>query len=140
MAFDEYFVGPREDVLRENILQHNEVMVDVKVPQPAAGARMAWIKLKDRQVYDFALTSVAVVASVENGVWQDGRIVLGGVAPTPWRATMVEQALAGKDVQSAVRSASALIRNEARPLSLNAYKVDIAIGLTERAVLQAMVA
>jgi xanthine dehydrogenase YagS FAD-binding subunit len=138
VPFDEYFVGPREDVLHENILQHNEIMVDVKVPEPAAGAQMAWIKLKDRQVYDFALTSVAVVANVENGVWQDGRIVLGGVAPTPWRAEVVEQALAGKDVQSAIRSAAALIRNEARPLSLNAYKVDIAVGLTERAVLQAI--
>jgi xanthine dehydrogenase YagS FAD-binding subunit len=140
VAFDEYFVGPREDVLRENILQHNEIMVDVKVPAPVAGAGMAWTKVKDRQVYDFALTSVAVVAVVENGVWQDGRIVLGGVAPTPWRAEVVEQALVGKDVQTAIRSAAGLIRNEARPLSNNAYKVDMAVGLTERAVLQAIAA
>jgi xanthine dehydrogenase YagS FAD-binding subunit len=73
-------------------------------------------------------------------VWQDGRIVLGGVAPVPWRASVVEQALAGKDVKSAIKSAAALIRSEARPLSLNAFKVDIAIGLTERAVLQAIAA
>jgi xanthine dehydrogenase YagS FAD-binding subunit len=138
VSFDEYFVGPREDVLRENILQHNEMMVDVKVPAPAAGTKMAWIKLKDRQVYDFALTSVAVSAVIEDGVWQDGRIVLGGVAPVPWRATVVEQALVGKDVQATIRSAAGLIRNEARPLSNNAYKVDIAVGLAERAVLQAM--
>jgi xanthine dehydrogenase YagS FAD-binding subunit len=96
---------------------------------------MAWTKLKDRQVYDFALTSVAVVATVDGGVWQDGRIVLGGVAPVPWRAEVIEQALAGKDIRSAAKSAAALIRNEARPLSNNAYKVDIAMGLTERAVL-----
>jgi len=137
VAFDDYFVGPREDVLRENVLQHNEVMVDVQVPQPV-GTQMAWIKLKDRQVYDFALTSVAVVANVVDGVWQDGRIVLGGVSPVPWRAAVVEQALAGKDVKATIKSASALIRNEARPLSLNSYKVDIAVGLTERAVLQAI--
>ena len=64
--------------------------------------------------------------------------MLGGVSPTPWRATVVEAALAGKDVKSAIKSAAALIRSEARPLSLNAYKVDIAIGLTERAVLAAL--
>jgi xanthine dehydrogenase YagS FAD-binding subunit len=135
VAFDEYFIGPREDVLRENILQPNELMVDVKIPAPAANTRMAWIKLKDRQVYDFALTSVAVVASVDGGVWQDGRVVLGGVSPVPWRASVVEQALAGKDIAATVKTAAALIRNEARPLSNNAYKVDIAIGLTERAIL-----
>ncbi len=135
VAFDEYFIGPREDVLRENILQPNEMMVDVKVPTPAANTRMAWTKLKDRQVYDFALTSVAVVATVDGGVWQAGRVVLGGVAPVPWRAEVVEKALAGKDIAATARSAAALIRNEARPLSNNAYKVDIAVGLTERMLL-----
>jgi xanthine dehydrogenase YagS FAD-binding subunit len=135
VPFDEYFIGPREDVLRENILGHNELMVDVTIPAPAANTRQAWIKLKDRQVYDFALTSVAVVASVDGGVWQDGRVVLGGVSPVPWRATAVEQALAGKDIAATVKTAAALIRGEARPLSNNAYKVDIAIGLTERAIM-----
>jgi xanthine dehydrogenase YagS FAD-binding subunit len=136
VAFDDYFIGPRQDVLRENILEHNELMVDVRVPK--ALPNMAWIKLKDRQVYDFALTSVAVAADIQGGVWNDGRIVLGGVAPVPWRAQAVEQALVGKDVQSAIKSAAAIIRNEARPLSLNTFKVDLAIGLTERAVLQAL--
>jgi xanthine dehydrogenase YagS FAD-binding subunit len=134
VLFDEYFIGPREDVLRETILQPNELMVDVKVPTPAAGTKMAWIKLKDRQVYDFALTSVAVVATVNGGVWESGRVVLGGVSPVPWRAEVVEQAMAGKDIASAAQAAAALIRNQARPLSNNAYKVDIAVGLTERAI------
>lgn len=134
VAFDDYFVGPRVDVLRENILEHNELIVDVKAPTWPENTKMAWIKVKDRQVYDFALVSVAVVATVEDGVWQDGRIVLGGVAPVPWRAEVVEKALVGKNIQEAIKTAAALIRGEARPLSLNAYKVDIAIGLTERAV------
>jgi xanthine dehydrogenase YagS FAD-binding subunit len=135
VAFDDYFVGPREDVLRENVLQHNELMVDVQVSALAPNAKMAWTKIKDRQVYDFALVSAAVVANIEDGVWKDGRIVLGGVAPVPWRATVVEEALAGQNVNEAITNAAALIRGEARPLSLNAYKVDMAIGVTERAVL-----
>jgi xanthine dehydrogenase YagS FAD-binding subunit len=135
VTFDEYFIGPREDVLRENVMGHDEMMVDVTVP--AAPPNQAWVKLKDRQVYDFALVSVAVAANIQGGVWQDGRIVLGGVAPTPWRATVVEEALAGQNVESAITSAAALIRNEARPLSNNAYKVNLAIGMTQRAVLQA---
>jgi xanthine dehydrogenase YagS FAD-binding subunit len=135
VTFDEFFIGPREDVLRENVLQPNEVMVDVSVPTPAANTKMAWTKLKDRQVYDFALTSVAISAVLDGNTWTDGRVVLGGVSPVPWRAQVVEQALVGKDIQSAARTAAALIRNEARPLSNNGYKVDIAVGLVERAIM-----
>jgi xanthine dehydrogenase YagS FAD-binding subunit len=140
VAFDDYFIGPREDVLRENILQPNEMMVDVRIPTLAPNTKTAWIKLKDRKVYDFALISVAVVATVEDGVWQDGRIVLGGVAPVPWRATDVEEALQGNDVEASIKDAAALIRNAARPMSENAYKVPLAIALTERAVLAALAA
>src|SRR5579859_2523964 len=61
VKFDDYFHGPREDVLTENVLKANEVMTEVFVPTPAAGSKMAWNKLKDRQVYDFALVSVAAI-------------------------------------------------------------------------------
>ena len=138
VAFDDYFIGPRTDVLRENILTGNEVMTEVSLPAPNANLKTAWIKLKDRQVYDFALVSVAVAANVDNGVWKDGRIVLGGVAPVPYRAKVVEDALQGKDIKASIGQAAATIRTVARPLSANAYKVDIAQGLIERAVLQAL--
>src|SRR6266571_3446136 len=91
VAFDDYFHGPREDVLTENVLKPNEVMTEVFVPAPTAGAKMAWTKLKDRQVYDFAVVSVAAVFTVDGaGNWSDGRVTLGGVAPVPYRATVVE--------------------------------------------------
>src|ERR671935_28010 len=129
VPFDSYFIGPREDVLRENVLRPDEVLVEVTIPNPASGSKMAWTKLKDRQVYDFALTSVATVFTVDGtGAWQDGRIVLGGVSPVPYRAKVVEDALRGKDVRSSVRQAAAQIRTVARPMSLNGYKVDLAQG------------
>lgn len=138
VPFDSYFIGPREDVLRENILKHNEILVDVEIPRLAPNTKTAWFKLKDRQVYDFAVVSVAAVVTQENGVWKDGRIVLGGVSPVPWRAKVVEDALAGKNIKDAIKEAAARIRTVARPMSLNAYKVDIAIGLTERVVMNAL--
>src|SRR5437762_1781573 len=64
VPFDNYFIGPREDVLRENVLKPDDVMVNVSIPTPAAGAKMGWTKLKDRQVYDFAIASVAAVFTV----------------------------------------------------------------------------
>src|SRR5579864_4203328 len=139
VSFDNYFHGPREDVLTENILKPNEVMTRVSVPTPAAGTKMAWTKLKDRQVYDFAVVSVAVAFTLDNaGKWNDGRIVLGGVAPVPYRAAVVETALKGQDVRATAKQAAAQIRTVARPMSLNAYKVDVAQNLIERTLLQAL--
>ena len=138
VAFDQYFHGPREDVLTENVLKANEIMTEVVIPTPAAGTKMAWNKLKDRQVYDFALVSVAVAFTTDGGNWKDGRVTLGGVAPVPYRATAVEDALKGKDIKSAIKQAAAQVRTVARPMSLNAYKIDLVQGLIERTVLQAL--
>src|SRR5215468_5775017 len=124
VPFDQYFHGPREDVLTENVLKPNELLTEVTVPTPAAGTKMAWTKLKDRQVYDFAVVSVAVAFTLDSaGKWADGRVVLGGVAPVPYRAAVVETALKGQDVKATAKSAAAQIRTVSRPMSLNAYKV-----------------
>jgi len=138
VPFDQYFHGPREDVLTENVLKPNEIMTEVFIPTPAAGTKQAWTKLKDRQVYDFAVVSVAATFTTDGGNWKDGRITMGGVAPVPYRAQVVEDAIKGKDIKSTIKQASAQIRTVARPMSLNGYKVDIAQGLLERTVLQAL--
>lgn len=138
VSFDSYFTGPREDVLRENVLKPDELMVNVTIPQLAANTKTAWSKLKFRQVYDFALVSVAVVVMQENGVWKDGRIVLGGVSPVPYRAKVVEQALAGKNIKDNIKAAAATLKTVARPMSVNAYKVDVATTLIESTVLNAL--
>jgi xanthine dehydrogenase YagS FAD-binding subunit len=138
VPFDQYFHGPREDVLTETVLKANEVMTEVFIPTPAAGSKQAWTKLKDRQTYDFAVIAVATVFAADGSNWRDGRVTLGGVAPVPYRATVVEDALKGKDIKASIKQAAAQIRTVARPMSLNAYKVDIAQGLVERTVLQAL--
>ena len=138
IAFDDYFAGPRVDVLRENVLKPDELMTHVMIPTPAPGTKMAWTKLKDRLVYDFALVSVAVAFTLDGNNWKDGRITLGGVSPVPYRAKVVEDALKGKDVKATIQQAASQIRTVARPMSNNAYKVDLAAGLIERTVLQAL--
>ncbi|TME29052.1 MAG: xanthine dehydrogenase family protein subunit M [Chloroflexi bacterium] len=138
VAFDSYFIGPREDVLRENVLKKDEFVTYITIPNPASGTKMAWNKLKDRQVYDFALTSVAVSFTMNGNNWNDGRVVVGGVSPVPYRAKVVEDALKGKDIKATAKQAAAQIRTVARPMSLNAYKVDLAAGLIERTILDAL--
>ena len=138
VEFDDFFIGPREDILRENVLQADEVLVEVFIPTPAAGTKQGWTKLKNRQVYDFALVAVATAFTAENDVWQDGRVVLGGVAPVPYRALVVENQLKGKNIKTAVTQAAAVIRTVSRPMSMNAYKVDIAQNLIESTILGAL--
>src|SRR2546429_750277 len=72
VSFDDYFTGPRVDVLRENILKPGEFMTHVTIPSPAGGTKFGWTKLKDRQVYDFALTSVALSFTLDGNNWKDG--------------------------------------------------------------------
>jgi xanthine dehydrogenase YagS FAD-binding subunit len=85
-------------VLTENL---HELMTEVSVPAPAAGTKMAWTKLKDRQVYDLAVVSVAVAFTLDGaGKWSDGRVMLGGVAPVPYRARLVETGFEGPGCQS----------------------------------------
>jgi xanthine dehydrogenase YagS FAD-binding subunit len=128
-------LNAKVNVHAENILKPEELLTEVFIPNPAPGTKQAWTKLKNRQVYDFAVCSVATAYTVENGTWKDGRIVMGGVAPVPYRATPVETLIKGKDIKAAVKQASAAIRTVARPMSMNAYKVDIAVNMLERTIL-----
>lgn len=140
VPFGEYFRGPQEDLLRETVLRPDELLADVLIPAPAPDTYEAWEKIneKDAPTWDFALASVTVVMTVVDGVWRGGRIVLGGVAPVPFRATAVEKVLAGKDIRSALPAAIAEIREAARPMSNNAYKVDLVEYLLERVIVAAL--
>src|SRR3990170_2910563 len=108
VPFDDYFVGPRQDILNENVLKPDELLVEVFIPTPAPGTKQAWSKLKNREVYDFAIVSVAAAFAVQNDTWVDGRIVLGGVAPVPYRATPIENQLKGKNVKTSIQQAAAV--------------------------------
>ncbi len=136
VPFDKLFIGPRTNVLKETALEHNEILTQISVPAPLPNMKSTFIKVTQREVYDFAIVSIAATAQIENGVWKEGRVVLGGVAPTPYRATSAEDALRGQKIDANVaRDAAEKTLVKARPMSQNAYKVDIAKNLISRAVL-----
>ncbi len=136
VPFDKFFIGPRTNVLKETVLEHNEILTEISVPPPPANFKSTFIKVTQRGVYDFAIVSIAVAAQIDGGVWKDGRVVLGGVAPTPYRATAAEDALRGQKIDdNVVRDAAEKTLVKARPMSQNAYKVDIAKNLIARAVM-----
>jgi xanthine dehydrogenase YagS FAD-binding subunit len=89
-----------------------------------------------RKPIDFALVSVASVLTVKHGVCKDVRIVLGAVAPTPIRAFVAEEMLKGKPISEALAAeAAAAAVTGVMPLSMNAYKIQIAQALVKRAIL-----
>jgi xanthine dehydrogenase YagS FAD-binding subunit len=136
ISFDKFFIGPRTNVLKETVLEHADLLTEISVPALAANTKTVFMKVTQREVYDFAIVSIAVVAQIEGGVWKDGRVVLSGVAPTPYRATAAEDALRGQTLSAALaKTAAENTLLKARPMSNNAYKVDIAKNLIARAVL-----
>jgi xanthine dehydrogenase YagS FAD-binding subunit len=136
VPLESFFTLPSEgSVLQENVLQEDEVLARVDVPAPASGTRGTYLKFKERGSFDFALASVAVSLVLEGGKVARARLVLGGVAPIPWRAPDAEAVLVGKALDDAAfRAAAEAAVKGAEPLSMNAYKVPLAKGLVVRAL------
>jgi xanthine dehydrogenase YagS FAD-binding subunit len=132
----DFFVLPRQDAAHENVLSDDEVLAFVELPAPAAGVRSTYRKVMDREVWTHALASAAVVMEMSSDVCREARIVLGGVAPVPWRVPAAEGLLAGQRVtQELARRVGEAAVEGARPLAKNAYKVPLTRRVVERALL-----
>lgn len=130
------FIVPHGSDRREHAIRPGEVITNIRVPEAALARSGAFKKLMDRKAWSFALVSVAASARVRNGVVRDVRIVLGGVAPIPWRATVAEAALEGQtlDEGSCTRAGDQALEG-AEPLAQNAYKLPLARELVRRTLL-----
>ena len=136
LSGSDFFVLPRQDAEHENVLGDNEVLASVDLPAPRDGVRSAYHKVMDREAWTHALVSAAVVLDMNGDVCREARIVLGGVAPIPWRIPQAESMLVGQRVTPELaRAVGAAAVAGARPLSKNAYKVPLTRGVVERTVL-----
>ncbi len=132
----DFFVLPRDDAGHENVLGDNEVLVSVNLPAAATGVRSSYHKVMDRETWTHAVASAAVALEMEQGICRSARIVLGGVAPIPWRVEAAEALLVGKTVTPELADAVGVAAvAEAQPLAKNAYKVPLTRRLVERTVL-----
>jgi len=132
----EFYTGPDVDVTRETVLAKGQFLKSVGVPAPKPGQKAAYVKLKERATWDFALVSAAVAGVVEGGAFKEISVVMGGVAPVPWRLKKAEDALRGKPVTEAlVRAAADAALEDAAPLRENGYKTDLVRAALRRAVL-----
>lgn len=136
-ALADYFVGPEVNLRRENILEPGELLAAVTLPPPPAGQASLYLKARERESGDFALVSVAAALTVAGGAISRASVALGGVAPTPYRASGTEDYLQGRapDAVSPDAAGKLAIANP-RPLRDNAYKLPMAANLVARAVRQ----
>lgn len=137
LALEDFYVIPKTDTDREHDLQPNEIVSEIILP-PAASNRAAHYEVRQKQAFDWPLALAAVSLTMNGSTIQSARIVLGYVAPKPWISREASEALAGKSISEEVAkgAADAALR-DAKPLSLNGYKVQLARVALKRAILKA---
>jgi xanthine dehydrogenase YagS FAD-binding subunit len=137
LAAADFFKLPSDNPARENVLANDEVLAEIRLPAAKSGLRSTYNKIMDREAWTHAVISVAAVLEMDGQVCKSAHVVLGGVAPIPWRVPKVEAMLAGKRItpELAAQAGAAAIEG-ARPLGKNQYKVP----LTQAVVKQTLVA
>ena len=128
----ELYVLPAKDPKKETVLQPSEIVTEILIPAMPAGLASSYRKVRARRSWDFALASVALALTVQNGQVTYARVVLGGAAPTPWRSKEVEEAITGKrlDASTIAKAAEAALV-KAQPMDHNGYKIALFKGLME---------
>jgi xanthine dehydrogenase YagS FAD-binding subunit len=134
MALQDLFVPPGENITIMHRVAAREVLSHVLVPV-RAGTRSTFIKYAMRNSWDFAIASVGAALRLEAGVVRGARIVLGGVAPVPWRSLPAERTVEGDRLTpQTIEAAAQAAIVEASPLAHNEYKVALVKTLVRRAL------
>ncbi|MGZ3535732.1 MAG: FAD binding domain-containing protein, partial [Thermodesulfobacteriota bacterium] len=119
-----------------NVLKPGEMITEIQVPRPSGKTKQTFLKSTLRKPIDFAIVSVASVLYLEDGICAEANIAIGAVAPVPIQAERAEQIIKGRAItpETAAKAAEAAVAG-ARPLSMNAYKVEMTKTLVKRAIL-----
>ena len=137
VPIDDFFLLPGDTPHLEHPISHDELIVGLDVPPVPVARRSVYLKVRDRQSYEFALASVAAAVDVVDGTVSEVRLALGGVATKPWRARRAEADLVGAPADGpAFRRAAAAELAAAKPRAHNAFKVPLA----ERAIVRGLTA
>jgi xanthine dehydrogenase YagS FAD-binding subunit len=139
IPFSEYHRLPGETPEKDNNLNEGELITSIEIPPNNFQKNYYYLKVRDRSSYAFALVSVAVALEMAGSEIKKARIALGGVAHKPWRVVEAENYLAGKTAnENSFKEAAIVAVKDAKPLSENKYKVELANKAIVRALMQAM--
>ena len=134
---DKFFVIPQKESEREHDLRPNEIVTEIVLP-PLAGIKAATYEIRQKDAMDWPLAIASVALSVSGNKVRSARVVMGQVAPVPWRSEAAEQALVGKSInEDTAKAAGEAAVVGAKSLGRNAYKIQLARVAVKRAVLAA---
>jgi xanthine dehydrogenase YagS FAD-binding subunit len=126
LKLEDFFTLPQNNVRKENVLEMNQVLSEIRIPLPKNGSKSTYYKFKERGTWDFAVVSAAINGVLSGGVFQELKIVCGGLAPIPWRLKQAEDFIRGKKLtEENIRQGAKQALADARPLEENAYKMDL---------------
>ena len=135
LAAENFFAGPATHITQMTTMKPGEILIAVRIPAKWAGKRFYFEKVADRDVWDFALVSIAVAMDVDGGSIGESRFVCGGVACTPHRLRNVERAARGKPLgDESADAVAALASDGAKPLNYNHFKLPLMENLVRRAM------
>jgi xanthine dehydrogenase YagS FAD-binding subunit len=135
LSADDFFVGPDTHITQMTAMRPGEILTAVRIPAKWAGQRFYFEKVADRDVWDFALVSIAVSMQMDGDSIGESRFVCGGVACTPHRLTNVERAARGKSLSEENAEALAPMASDgAEPLNYNHFKLPLMENLVRRAM------
>jgi xanthine dehydrogenase YagS FAD-binding subunit len=138
IKFEDYHRLPEDAPEKDNTLQPDEIITSIDLPEKGFEKNHAYLKLRDRTSYAFALVSVAVGLELDGDSIKEARLVLGGVAHKPWRNKEAENLLQGKSATKEIfQKAAELIFAEARSFEHNHFKIELGKRAVVRALRQA---
>jgi xanthine dehydrogenase YagS FAD-binding subunit len=136
MTFTEFHRLPGDTPERDNALERGDLIVAIEVPARIEGRASHYLKIRDRQSYEFALVSAAAAIATDGRRIHSVRLAMGGVSHKPWRLTAAETALSGVSLDNidGLKSAIATSFTDARPLAHNGFKIELAQRVALRAL------
>ena len=137
IKLDDFYLLPGDTPDREHDIEPGELITEVTVPYTGWYQRSAYLKIRDRESYEFALCSAAVALDMDGLEIRDARIAAGGVGTKPWKLPEVAQAMIGKRAsQETFEQAAEIATKGARPLSQNSFKLTLLKRTLTRALVQ----
>jgi len=135
VKLDDFYLVPGGTPERENQLNPGELITEIRIPPLAWAQNSLYLKIRDRESYEFALSSVALALDVDANTIRDVRVAVGGVGTKPWNLPSVRAALIGKPLSQQTFEAAAKLATEgAKPLRHNGFKVE----LVQRTIVRAL--
>jgi xanthine dehydrogenase YagS FAD-binding subunit len=136
IPFTEFHRLPGNTPEQDNVLNRGDLIVAIEVPARVEGRASHYLKVRDRESYEFALVSAAAAVAIDGGRIRSARLAMGGVAHKPWRLRTAEAALQGVSLQDLdlLKAAIGKSFSDARPLAHNAFKVELAQRVALRAL------